>query len=608
MRWKALYIIAGLAIVFTLIGVCFGSFIVKWSLENTMEAMTGAQVDLSRVNLDLLNLAVSIGDLQVANPRNTWRNLLQAKDVRFRVEPGPLFYGKTIIEEIAMEELMLNTPRKTDGKLNRPLLPGPFGEAQAKLQKNIAAMPVLRAGDMAGQFNVEALMKKYAFQVDLSAVDIKSRIDALETRWETAEADLDTIKIVLKQNQEKLETLKSGDLKDPLEIKRKLDVIKEVRQSLKEVEKKVRVTRDGFQNDLAAIRSTIQNMKEVADGDYQKIIKMANVPNPKEMDITEALLGKEFLNQSSIVLDLVARLQAMVPVRFVSPPKEEHPRGGQDIIYPGRKTYPRLLIKKIYVSGRGNHGTAMDGYAAQATVEGITSEPPLYGKPLFMTVNGQSPNRSRLHFTGSVDRTRPNYRDDFGLELSGLPVPDLPMPTDNKYLPTFIRVKSANVEAALTLSRSAFQLNLRIDGRDLMGDYTGRPEAEDLIQEIIREAMAEFDLVTLNYRLSGVGKDLDMEIHSNLDDVLRARIKEVIGRKLEEFVNKVREKVNAKLREKQEELNAKLDKGRMDLEAKLTEMQDKLKFQSEELDEQKKRLDEALAKTKRKIEIPKIKF
>lgn len=608
MRWKALYILAGLAILFWVVGTCFGGFILKWSLENSLETVTGARVDVSSVSLNLIRLGVRIGDIQIANPNNTWRNLIQAKDIRFQADPIPLLYGKIVIEEIAVEELMINTKRKTDGKLNRPLLPGPFGAAQAILHESIAGIPVLKAGDMAGQFNVDELLKNYSFDLDLSAVDIESKLEKLETRWESSEAELDKIKVTLKQNEEKLRSLKSGDLKNPLVIREKVETVKEVKQSLKDVEKTVKTSRDSFREDVDGIRSTISNMKDVADGDYQKIIKMANVPNPKQMDITEALLGKDILNQSTVMLNLVSELQAMVPVKVVNPPKKKHVRGGQDIVFPGRKTYPRLLIKRIHVSGQGNVDTELEGFTAQASVEGVTSEPVVYGKPMVFAVNATAGKLGRLDVTGQIDRTRPDYQDQFHARVFGFPVPELPMPKDNKYLPTSIQIKSTEVKTDLTLSQNEFLLEMTVEGRDLVGNYQGRPEPEDLIQEIIREALAEFDLISLSYRLQGIGKELEMDLTSNLDDVVRERIKTIIGRKLDEFFNSVRAKVETKLQKKQAELNAKLDKGQRDLETKLAEAQEKLSVQLQESEELKKKLEAELEKTKGKLKLPDIGF
>jgi len=608
MRWKALYILAGLVVLVWVVVTCFGGFILKWSLENAMETVTGAQVDISRVSLNLFQLSISIGDLQIANPNNTWRNIIQAKNIRFKMEPEPLLYGKTVIEEIAVEELMINTKRKTDGKLNRPLLPGPFGKAQAQLQKSIAAMPVLKVGDMSGQFDVDKLLQNYSFDLDLSAVDVESRLKALKTRWEASGAELDKLKETLKANEEKLKALKSGDTKNPLVIMEKLETIKSLSALLKEMEQTVRSVGDGFREDVEGVRSAIDTLKDVAEGDYQKIMKMANVPNPTQMDITEALLGKELLNQSVVILNLVDELQAMAPVKVVNPPKAKHVRGGQDIIFPGRKTYPRLLIKRIFVSGRGNEGTKLEGFAARATVEGITSEPVIYGKPLFLAVNAAAENIGRLDADGRIDRTRPDYQDYFRARLSGFSVPELPLPKDNKYLPAAVRVQSAEVRAELTLDPDSFLLDVTVDGRNLVGDYQGRPEPEDLIQEIVREALAELDLISLNYRLRGVGKELSMELHSNLDDVVRERIKAVIGRKLEEFVTALRARVEAKLRAKQAELNGKLNQNRREMEAKLQGLQEKMKLQNQDFEALKKKFEAELGKDKGKLKLPGLDF
>ena len=99
MRRKAIYILIGLVIIFGITGFFFLDLIVKWSLERSLETIVGAQVDARRVHLDLTKLRVNIQDLQITNPRNTWRNIIQAKNIQFQIASEPLFEGKTVIDD-----------------------------------------------------------------------------------------------------------------------------------------------------------------------------------------------------------------------------------------------------------------------------------------------------------------------------------------------------------------------------------------------------------------------------------------------------------------------------------------------------------------------------
>ena len=83
MRWKAFYLLIGLLIFLGLIGYFCLDLILKESIIWALETAIGTKVELRKLHLDIPNLALKIDNLQVTNPNNTWRNLIESKVAKF---------------------------------------------------------------------------------------------------------------------------------------------------------------------------------------------------------------------------------------------------------------------------------------------------------------------------------------------------------------------------------------------------------------------------------------------------------------------------------------------------------------------------------------------
>ena len=600
MRRKAIYILIGSVLIFGITGFFFLDLIVKWSLERSLETIVGAQVDARRVHLDLTKLRVKIQDLQITNPRNTWRNIIQAKNIQFQIASEPLFEGKTVIDEIVVDELVLNTARQKDGKLNRKPLPGPFGAAQAKLNKDIAEMPVFDIDTLAGQFDVNKLLADYKFDTDLSALDIRNKIEQANVDWHNNLKELDNVKVQLQEVKAKLAAFKASKTQNILELNQKLNTLKDLQKSLAKLQNQVGKSREGFSTQFNGLNNDIDRLKQIADGDYRSLLKKGKLPDYQNINIAESLLGKNILNESTLVLNLIDQLQRMMPAKLINPAKELHPRNGQNITFLGRKTYPRFLIKHISVSGRGTPSSKLDGYYAKANVDGVTSEPAIYGSPMLINVYGQAANHAYLKFNGRINHLTPNFSDQMNLELAGLPLPELRLTQSTAFLPAKLTSGIAAANGSLLIEPEHFLLNVKVDARNITGDYSGKPEPTNFTASVIREVFSKIDLLTLVYQLEGFGqgKKLKITIDSNLNELIGSRIRQVIGDRIALKLQAIRAKVDSKLKEKQTELQALRLKYQTDLAAKLNQTQSLLDEQKAELDAKKQELEGKLPNTK----------
>lgn len=601
MRWKALYIVIPLLLLLGLGYYFFFDRILENSIEGFLETVIGAKVEVDKLHFSITTPSISIGRLQITNPRNTWRNLIETGDMQFKLAWEPLYSGKFVIEKIALSELMLNTPRKTDGKLTRPPLPGPFGKAQTKLNKAIADIPIFNSSIMQGEINQskDKLLAGYQFQTRVDAEAINTQLAKSSQEWNQDLKKLQQTKLKLETIESQLKGLKTTQLKTVPELNTALTSITTINKSITEIRTEIDTTRSGFQSELDAVTLEINQLTATADQDYHALLKLAKIPDFKNINFTQILLGKSLVNQSAQVIDLVDKIQAFIPPPTNNPPKKKPTRGGQDIIFPGRRTYPNFLIKYIGISARENQSPRTGGFYARGTATGITSDPPIYGQPLMIDLSGKAPGNLYLSLQGKMDHITEQIDDSFSLEIGNLSIPDLHI-GEQPYLPESIAVGKTAIRSNLQINSNEFILDLVIDGKNVDWNFGANQVTAtsgttgDLMKDIIRQTLARMDQITINYRLIGREHQLAMNISSELDKLFNERLNQVINEKFTKFKQEIRAQVDQQLREKQHELEKIRNGYQQQLTAKVQELQTLIERETKAAEAKTKALEQQI--------------
>jgi uncharacterized protein (TIGR03545 family) len=90
-------------------------------VEERASLFNRAKVEIEDLDIGILRPGVTIRGLAMANADNPWRNMVEVGDIEISVSALPLFSKKVIIDEMVMENVQVNTERKTSGELPRRL-------------------------------------------------------------------------------------------------------------------------------------------------------------------------------------------------------------------------------------------------------------------------------------------------------------------------------------------------------------------------------------------------------------------------------------------------------------------------------------------------------
>ena len=119
MRWKGIIFLVAIIFLAFLLSWIFSNKIVENELENLGTTIVGARVEIDDLDFSLSDLYIRWSKLQVTDPDNTMKNLLETGQTDFDLELIPLFSGKVIIENIQISDVQSGTDRETDGAIGR---------------------------------------------------------------------------------------------------------------------------------------------------------------------------------------------------------------------------------------------------------------------------------------------------------------------------------------------------------------------------------------------------------------------------------------------------------------------------------------------------------
>ncbi len=118
-RWwglRAFVVMAGLISAFWFV---FVDAFLKWGIERSATALVGAKVELKEADLTLFPLGLTLTGLQVTNSEEPMRNAVEAARAAMLIDGVNMLRRKIIVEEMSVEGIRLNTPRKYSGAVSK---------------------------------------------------------------------------------------------------------------------------------------------------------------------------------------------------------------------------------------------------------------------------------------------------------------------------------------------------------------------------------------------------------------------------------------------------------------------------------------------------------
>lgn len=598
-RWSGLIPLALLLGLLAVGWTVFGDRIVQSVVAEAASDALGTEVEISGLRLSLADSKVTISRLQIADPRDPMRNLVDAGPLLVDLEAEPLLERKIVISRLAVRGGRNGTRRSRAARVPR----------NGYLQRTLADVDRFR-----DQFRVpllqlvpldtirDVLLDPMQLVTVQRAIALHHRADsakdataekwralALRTTYDTARALVEKYR---------------GVRPVSLGIAGTRTAVRDVRATLAEVEAaKGRVERlhRTVRAGIDSVEDAVRDLDSARRADYAFARGLMKLPTFEGPELGNALFGDVAIDRVAQALYYARIAERYVPPGLMpreTPGPERLRRSGATVAFPiAPSRFPQLHL------ARGDVEFEVPDAAGRtaryvAVVTDATSEPALVGRPMVVRASrverGGAVGSVRLHAV--MDHRGRVPRDSLvltaqGIALPRLPLPGLPlaaMPGAGTSGLTVRRVGDA-LTARWVLRSGALDWAVDTVARFAVasdGADTRHGQARRFVERLVVRVLTGVEDLSLDARVTGTLAAPTVQVNSNLDDAVASSLRGVIGEEVRKAELRLRAKVDALVEERTAPLRAQVADARLDAERRVAEARAELERRRQELEAQ----------------------
>lgn len=564
MRWKGWIFLAVLAGAGLVLSLFFLDQWVESGLEKAGTAIVGAKVEIDDLDLSITGLSIEFDRLQVTDPHHTMRNILETGRTAFKMNLAALLRKKTVIREMTLTDVRTGTPRETDGavpkKPKKEKKPsggsGVLDKARDKLAARVRDLPVMQFDPdrLKENLNLDSLIAKTDLTLPQKMDSAKTEVMRASENWEAffrefqPEDDLRRVRATIQE-------IDPSTIKTAPELAAALEKVRSAQRTLKSLQDTVKTRREQFVQDFNRAGFFVREADDWFQEDYNRVLAKARLPDFSVKNIGLILFGGAVVHRADQVFGLVQTVRKYMPEKSDEPAQAKPQRQeGRTIHYASRHGYPSFLIEKAHLSGRTGSDDETPGLKLVGEAAGITSQPPVYGRPTTIDLSGEKEDGRSVRFSAVLDHVGETARDRFELNMGQVSLNNVTI-QQSDYLPGRILDGTADIRAAAEFEGDRFDISFDVRASGLRFDFSSM-NTNNRFVDIVRDVIRRLNVVTLNARISGRGDDLTFRLDSNIDDRVSAQLRAMSSDALRGAQEKVRARLNRIRQEKTAEVNS----------------------------------------------------
>jgi uncharacterized protein (TIGR03545 family) len=605
-RWKA---IGPLLLFLTILAVLvwiFAEAVARQTTEEASSELLGTQVDVGKLDLLPRRASVDLRALQIADPFVLTRNLLEADEIRLKLNPGALAEKKLVIENLTLHGMRFGTARKTPARppTGKGFAPQVYRSVQQWAKQFDVPLLSLTPIDTIRQLALDPTQ----LTTIREAQELVARTDSTRKALEQGFQQLD-IRPTVDSARALVERLSATDPKK-LGLDGTREAIQSVQQALKEIENAKQQVEALERNTRAAVQflgQGVQVLDQARRKDFAFAKSLLKLPTFSAPEIGGAFFGKVSIERFKQAVYWAELAQQYMPPGLLPRPTPGPQRlraAGETIEFPKQKDFPRFLLEQGQLDFAIGGTSPVQG-AYSATVKGLTSTPALYGRPAVITLSRRAAASgiASIDVGAVINHITARTHDSANARLQGVKLPSFDLPG----LP--LRVDPGTGSSSLTFT-------MKNAGAELLGRWsigsnkvswiadTAARKLNDLERLVVRVISGLNDLQVVAELGGSIAKP-KFSVSSNLDKAIASRIQAVMGEEIAKAEKMVRAKVDSLVADKVEPVKRQIASVQ-------TEATQRVQTEKERLDEVEKRLNAELKRLTAGlapgIELPKIKL
>jgi uncharacterized protein (TIGR03545 family) len=592
-RWKAV-VPLGLVVALLVLGwTLFVDRLLRKGIEAGGTAAVGAKVELASARIHLFRGNVTLRGLQVTNPNAPMTNIVQLDEIVADMGLLPLLEKKVVIDTVAIRGLRFNTLRTTSGAIPHPAA-APSGASKSAVQwAQSVNIPGLDLSGL-GQVTELAAVRPDSLQSLREARALAAHADSMRGAFERDLRAADPTPVA--DSAKALADRLRGASVRSLGVQGTRDAI----VSIQRVVGQVRTTRDRVTSlkqrlDTAVVelRGGAAALDRARQADYAYAQRLVRIPSLSTPDVSMAMFGPM----------AVAKLQPMLywlnlAERYVPPGLKPKPNPGPrrarmagiTVRFPKEHTWPTFLLRHADASlTLGGEGAAAGAYGAW--VEGVTTEPAVYGGPLRFAAQRTAAARGprQLRVAGIMNRSRREPHDSVDALVTGVAFPAADIAAAGARL----EFPDNTVRFALDRRGDGLAGLLHITAPGVRwvrtsGDTAAAAAAplgsKAWVEALVWRAVSSVRDLDLQIRFSGRPDAPRLEVSSNVGSAVSAALQREVGAEVAKVQAKARARVDSLVAGQVAAARAKVTAIQSDLQTRLGAQQQQLQEVQTELE------------------------
>jgi uncharacterized protein (TIGR03545 family) len=492
---------------------CFFDPILKSALIAGGQAAAGAKVEIGSVRSKWLKGTLDINHIAIADREAPMKNVVEFSRLAFQLDVSAALRGKGVVREAALEGLRVGTERTTSGALRRNVPPSKLAAA---VEKQIA--PAKTAA-----LNVES---RAVGEVDATKLQSLKKLDEakakskeIEDRWKGKSDETKAIEKEARDIADSLKTIGGND------VLKKAQAAGQAQQRIKALIARVDAQKAQAQKDIAEAQGLVKEADDLRNKDLNGLMSAAGLPSLDSQDLAKRLLGAQTASRLKTALKWMRLAREHASARkAATPPPPALRRAGVSIEFPRAHTYPQYLLENAKITGTldGVMGGALD---LKGVLNGVTSNPKLYGKPATLVLAGKSASGPAVSLDGRLDQEK----DPVGVSLDF---------TGQGFSLAGTSLGDGEIGGALTAGSAKLKGRLASAGDEWTGDVLVEATGVKLEPKValsgpagalVSDALKSLTGFNVRVKISGKEDDLKLGFSSNAGDVIAAAMRKAVS-------------------------------------------------------------------------------
>jgi uncharacterized protein (TIGR03545 family) len=574
-RWRAIGPLLLFLVFLGILWVLFGDLLVEDTSEEVSTELLGTQVDISGLKLRETDSRIEISGIQIADPFNLDKNLIETGSAVLELDPAALLEKKLVVNQLTIQDLRLGTTRATPA---RPVSGGGFAPnllRQVRQWSSQFDVPLLKLTPID---TIKALVLDPAQLSTVQAAKaVATTVDSMRTAFTQNLSALD-LKTPLDSARVVAERLANANPRS-LGIAGTRDAVQSVRRTLSLVtsaQNRVKALEQSTETGIGVIKSGVTTVDQARQKDYAFAKSLLQLPSFAAPDIGAALFGKVSVDRFEKAVYWAELAQRHLPPGL-RPEERPAPRrlrmDGTSVRFPKERSYPSFLLRQgtinlSFSAFGGSHTLA-------ATARGITSEPAIHGQPATVAASGRigGAHPMSLSLGAVVDHRTANTRDSAELKLEGVPLPSFALPG----LPFRLEpgAGSSNLSFSMRGDELAARWTLRTSNAKWTTDSSGTA-ALGTLEGLVWRVLSGLSQLDVTAELSGSLRAPRFSVRSNIDEAIADRIRGVLGEELRAAETRVRAQVDQLVAGEVEKIRTQVDSATSDLRSRVQTLKQEL--------------------------------